>query len=378
MAKKKKNQQNVDGNTFNQDFQNIKSIQEYVAWKDNAQKISGTSIGVANIETLWDFLVNHVTKDVIRQDSINAGRDKDGTYPSIDFMEQVLERGVLTKADVIQIKLLAKDLEALKDGTLDPRLIVFTEIDYDEDSGEEVGRNKLQGHYRTDKYVKRRKKAGKDDGIPAVPTGWYSGSGNPPSFALFGGNETYAKPRALYEILRDISADIGKAGEKVFIDELEVLNLRGRNQVETLAGLSGVEKYFDDAINNAAFWNEGGKLLVNKLQKDFATKDFKITPREQTLIRRISGIGNDKESTAGTIREAKFTSTSTPLIDLINAALIRADKKTAPSEFRAWQNARRGGFDYRRTRREKFGEDAQGNPDAKVISKRWQEYLWRQ
>ena len=104
MAKKKKNQQNVDGNTFNQDFQNIKSIQEYVAWKDNAQKISGTSIGVKNIETLWDFLVNHVTADVIRQDSKNAGRDKDGTYPSIDFMEQVLDRGVLTKADVINIK----------------------------------------------------------------------------------------------------------------------------------------------------------------------------------------------------------------------------------------------------------------------------------
>ena len=381
--KTKKGDMNVDGNTFTQDFENLKFIQDYSKWKDNCQSVSGTDIGVLNIPTLWDFLVQHLIAEVIREESVNAGLDKVGLYPAITAIEKILDEEELTIKDIADIKILASELNEIKDSSLDPSRIVFTEKIYDEDSGEEIETKDLLGHYRTDTYVKRRKAAGKDDGIPAVDAGWYSGSGNPPYFAIFGGDDRYAKPKGLYEIMKDVSGVVGKQGEKIFINDLEVVNLKGRNQSETLAGLSAIERYFDKAITNEAFWNAGGKLLVKKLRDDFAAQSFKITPREQTAIRRISGLGFGDKAIAGTVREAKFTSTATPIIDLVNAALIRADKKTSPSEhpdggyYRAWQNARRGGFDYRRTRREVFGDDVKGNPDGKVISKRWQEYLWR-
>ena len=71
MAKKKKGTHNIDGNTFNQDFFNLKFIQEYIDWKDNCQSISGESIGVKNIPTLWDFLIVHIIDDVVRDTSVN-------------------------------------------------------------------------------------------------------------------------------------------------------------------------------------------------------------------------------------------------------------------------------------------------------------------
>ena len=73
----------------------------------------------------------------------------------------------------------------------------------------------------------------------------------------------------------------------------------------------------------------------------------------------------------------RLTSTATPIINLVDRALKRANTNKAPNGYRAWQNTTKRGFDYRKTRREKFGEEAQGNLDNKVISKMWQQLLWR-
>ena len=72
----------------------------------------------------------------------------------------------------------------------------------------------------------------------------------------------------------------------------------------------------------------------------------------------------------------KLTATALPIIGLVDRALKRANTNKAPNGFRAWQNARKGGFDYRKTAREKFGEDTgKYKPDAKVISKMWQQLM---
>ena len=60
----KKKKQNIDGNTFVQDFDNLKFVQEYTEWKENCLSISGESIGVKNIPTLWDFLIVHVFENI--------------------------------------------------------------------------------------------------------------------------------------------------------------------------------------------------------------------------------------------------------------------------------------------------------------------------
>jgi len=78
----------------------------------------------------------------------------------------------------------------------------------------------------------------------------------------------------------------------------------------------------------------------------------------------------------------KLTSTALPMIGLVDRALKRANTNKAPNGYRAWQNARKGGFDYRKTAREKFGDsvddkDSKYSPDTKVISKMWQQLLWR-
>jgi len=372
--KKKKSEENIDGNTFRQEFQNSKFIQEYAEWKDNVQAISGEDMGVVNIDTLWDFLIVHVFEN-IREGSVNQGRDGEGTIAALEAIESVIEGESLTILNVMEIKKAAETLEKLKDGTLDPRLILFTEKEYD-DNGDVIDTTNLRGHYRTDKYVKRRKAAGSKGELPAVDSGWYSGSGNPPHWAVFGGNTKYAKPRGLLEIMKDISTEVGKEGKNIFIEDLDIQNLKGKNAAQRVAGLSEVEKYFNKVIKNEAFWNAGGRLLVSKVAKDFAAQEFRITPREQTLVRILSGIGVGKDSKAGTIRTVKFSGTALPIIQLVDSALIRAQKKTAPNGYRAWQNARRTGFDYRKTAREKYGPDTK-NPNTKVISKRWQEHLWK-
>lgn len=375
MAKKKVH--SVDGNTFEQDFFNLKFIQEYVDWKNNCQSISGESIGVKNIPTLWDFLIVHIIDDNVRSTSINrrTGRIGEGGIEALTAIEAIIQEGVLTKLDIQNIKNLAGDLKDLQDSTLDPKLIVFTETTYDK-AGNVKGERDLAGHYRTPEYVKRRKKAGKHDGLPAVTSGWYLGGGNPPSFALFGGDAKYASPRPLLKIMEDISDSAGREGRGFGIENLEIKNIKGSNQAERMAGIRSIEAFFDKAIKNKSYW-KGGRLLVKKLLSAFNSEVFRVTPREETTVRRLSGLGTGEKAIAGSIKEVKFEVgqvSAKPIIDMVNAALVRAGTNKAADGFRAWQNTSRTGFDYRKTRKEVYGEGTR-SPDSKVISKKWTDYL---
>lgn len=379
MAKKKKGTHNIDGNTFNQDFFNLKFIQEYIDWKDNCQSISGESIGVKNIPTLWDFLIVHIIDDVVRDTSVNRrnGRIGEGGVEALTAIEDIIEEELLTTIDIENIKNLAKDLKELQNSTLDPKLIVFTETTYDK-AGNVKGTRNLAGHYRTEKYVERRK-----DGIPAVTSGWYLGQGNPPSFALFGGDAKYASPRSLLEIMEDISDSAGRDGRGFGIEDLEIKNIKGSNQAERMAGIRSIEAFFDKAIKNETYW-KGGRLLVKKLLSAFNSEVFRVTPREETTVRRLAGLGTGEKSIAGSIKEVKFEVgqvSAKPIIDMVNAALIRAGTKKAGDGYRAWQNLSRTGFDYRKTAKEKFPDadfdspKSRYKPDTKVISKMWKDYL---
>ena len=173
--------------------------------------------------------------------------------------------------------------------------------------------------------------------------------------------------------------DAKDALDDIEIDELEIEEVRGGAPPRDYEDISAIEDYFDKVIKNNAFWSAGGKLLVNKVRQDLQSRTFKLMNKDQDIVANLARFNAEgkKQRPAGKIREFRLTSTATPIIQLVDNALKRAGTKKAPNGYRAWQNARKGGFDYRKTRREKFGEDAKGNLDNKVISKMWQARLWR-
>jgi hypothetical protein len=374
MVTTKKNEVTINGITFEQNFDDLSLIKNYITWKTNVEGISGDSIGVneENIPTLWDFLDNHIFGN-IRDESVNQGFDGNGATKVLDSLESILEGRVLNQAEFDEIKDLYKHMEDMKDNSgfgdrrLDPRTIAFTEKTYDR-AGQVSGEKDLLGHFKTPEYVKRMKAKGKDIG-EAVNSGWYSGTGNPPSFALFGGNDTYAKPKGLIYILEDFIKEIEQKGGAELPTDIGRLNSQ---QAQKLAGVASIEKYFNRVIQNEAFW-KGGKLLVGKLNNDVATQVFPVTKKEADMLVQVFALG-DKQP-IGRIREIKVSLTGAPLIEMTHAALLRANTKKGADDFRAWTP--KGQFDYRKTRREAYGEDAQGNLDAKVISKMWQQILWR-
>ena len=139
----------------------------------------------------------------------------------------------------------------------------------------------------------------------------------------------------------------------------------------------------DKVVNDTKFWNAGGRLLVPKLRKELQSETFKVNlgNKEQDAVRALTGAGKrgDKGSLVGKIEHFQIKrATSLPILSLVDNALKRKGTNKAPNGYRAWQGERKTGFDYRKTAKEKFGEDTgKYKPTAKVISKMWQAHLWR-
>lgn len=381
VKKTKKNQRKINGNTFTQEFDNIQFVKDYKTWKDNCEGISGEAMGVENIPTLFDFLDTHIF-DNVRDESVNAGKDdgSEGAMTVLDGIEGIMDGEVIEDGEIADIQKFYDYLREIEnnkgpgDLKLDPKLIFFTDRVYD-DNGKVVGTEDIYGHYKTPNYIKGKKRKNKDYAGEPVPSGWYSGTGNPPSFALFGGNTTFAKPKGLVEILDDALKALKPAKGKPAKTEIsvEIVNLEGKNAIDKLAGVASVERYFDKAINNPVFWAEkSGKLLVNKLLADVKTKEFEVSPKEEQTVKDAAGAGD--KTPAGRLKKFRINSKGTPIIRFVQAALQRANKKKAPDGYRAWTTGKQ--FDYRKTAKEVFGEDTgRYSPDAKVISKSWTEIL---
>jgi hypothetical protein len=283
-----------------------------------------------------------------------------------------MEDRVIYQSDIEEIEKLYKRMGQMQDNkgpdglALDPKLILFTE---------KQGRstNKLYGHFATPSYIARKKKKDANFKGEAVPAGWYSGAGNPPSFALFSNSShEFAEPKGLLYILDDALKELGDGPQGPTDLEIVIGRLKGKGAIDKLAGIASVERYFDKAINNDAFW-QGGKLRTAKLANDVATKSFDVTPKEVEALMSALNLPKD-ETPAGRVKSFKVELTGTPIILFIKAALERANKKKGGDEYRAWVSS--GQFDYRKTAKEVYGEDTgRYRPDQKVISKRWTDIL---
>lgn len=363
-------------NVFSQSIEGGDFIDDYKTWKDHCLSIDDSQLMLKNSTTLYDFLFNHVFNN-IRIGSKNAGSDGKGAREALEVIEGLLEdeRGI-TGAHITVINAMAEVVFELKDTTLDPKDILFTE--YEKTGADEKLRPvEVRGHYRTENYTKKH-------GGEAVPSEWLSGK-NPPHMALFSKESSeFAKPKGLYWILKEAKEDVGPKGEKTTITYAEVYNLvAGKNDAKFLEQFAALEKFMDKVVNDNKFWNAGGRLLVTKLRKEIQAQEFKLNlgDKEQTAARALTGAGaaGKGSSLVGKIERFKIKrATSLPILSLIDNALKRKGTNKAPNGYRAWQGERKTGFDYRKTAKEKFGEDTgKYRPDAKIISKMWQALLWR-
>jgi len=377
-TKKKKEFQNHKGNKVKQ-TQDFPFIENFNKWRTNCQQISGGDLQVKNIPNLYNMLKNHLKDPYIRGGSRNDGRDGEGAVQFLNVIEGFVDNpdNLFTVQQAQLIARMANTLEKMKDTgkdiggdtpAYDPAFILFTEKPKSA-TGETLAVREVQGHYATEWYAER------NEGVSAVPKEWLAGN-NPPHQALFSETATkYAKPKGLLYIMKDAENMEKETDLEVEVDTIP----SGVDEVD-IDEIKSVEDFFNGVIKNTAFWNAGGKLLVNKLRSELQATEFKVKPNEQNPIREIANLGRKEERDAlvGNVISFKLTATALPIIGLVDRALKRANTKKAPNGFRAWQNARKSGFDYRKTAREKFGEDTgKYSPDAKVISKMWQQLLWR-
>jgi len=371
MVKEKKNFNPYKGNKVNQKLKNSKFVEEFNTWRSNCQKITDGDLFTKEVGNLYLFMKRHFISPFVRRGSRNKAFEGEGVNELLTVIEKAVDDDLFTVGNAKIIKQLATVLKEYKDTgedaggdgiAADPAFILFTEKVTGR-GGDKLRDRQIQGHYNR-----------------AAPEDWFAGN-NAPHQALFSETSTkYAKPRGLLYIMEDATKDFNNNNTDGFADnEVEVNTIPAGFDASDFEELGAIEQYFDNVVNNGAFWNPGGRLLVSKLRQDFQAQSFVLKEKDQEIIRELANLGKrtDNNAVAGKITEVKIVATALPILTLVDRALKRKGTKKAPNGFRAWQNARRTGFDYRKTRREKFGEDAQGNPDAKVISKLWQSWLWR-
>jgi len=390
---KKKTYEDFNGNRVLQELDsNFK--EEYKEWREHCKTIGSGDLVTKRVPNLYVFLKEHFKK--VRKGSRNEPHEGKGVNTILDSIDAIVDSPDITftvrEAKIIEA--FATVLEGMKDTgketvsnggsgmAADPAFILFTETVKDED-GEPTGEiNEVQGHYATAEYAKGK------EGQAVAPAAFFAGE-NPPHMALF--SETagkFAQPRGLLYIMRDASKIRERGKTSVIVDTLD-------SEPEELEKLSAIEDYFNAVVRNKAFWNAGGRLLTSKVRKDFLNQKFRMTNRDQAIVREIANLGQakDNDALAGKVEELQFgiklTATALPIITLVDRALKRKNTNKAPNGFRAWQQERKTGFDYRKTAKEaypkNYGPDAppkkrgqfQMKPTQKVISKMWQQILWR-
>tara|TARA_R100000734_G_scaffold15199_1_gene11358 strand:- start:345 stop:1457 length:1113 start_codon:yes stop_codon:yes gene_type:complete len=370
MVKEKKNFNPFKGNKVNQKLKNSRFVEEFNTWRDNCKSIGSGDLYTKTVPNLYMFLRRHFVAPFVRAGSRNKPMEGEGVNELLTIIEKAVDDDLFTVGNAKIIKQLAVVLKEYKDTgedaggegiAADPAFILFTEKVKGR-GGQKLRDRTVQGHYNR-----------------AAPKDWFAGN-NAPHQALFSETSTkYAKPRGLLYIMEDATKEFDNRNTDGFADiELEIDSIPDDFDAEDFEEISAIEKYFDAVVRNTAFWNAGGRLQVPKLRKDFQSQTFRLTEKDQEIIRDLARLGkrNDPDAIAGKVTEFKLTATALPLITLVDRALRRKGTNKAPNGYRAWQNSRKTGFDYRKTAREKFGDNAK-SPDMKVISKMWQTNLWR-
>ncbi len=373
MVKEKKSPTSFKGNKVNQTFKSP-FVAEFNQWREHCQGVSGSDMKVKKIPNLYMFLKRHFVS--VRGGSRNASFEGEGVNELLTVIENAVDNTLFTVGNAKIIKQLAVVLKEWENTgrdagegiAADPAFILFTEKVRGR-TGQRLKDKTVQGHYMTEEYA----------GANKVPDEWLSGN-NPPHEALYSKTSgPFSQPRGLLYIMEDATKEFSNRNTDGVADiEVEINSIPSGYDASDFEEIGEIEKYFDNVIRNNAFWNDGGKLLVNKLRQDFEGREFILKEKDQATIRELARLGkrDDPQAIAGKVTTFRLVATATPIITLVDRALKRKGTNKAPNGYRAWQNRTKRGFDYRKTREEKYGEGTQ-SPKNKVISKLWQAHLWR-
>ena len=388
MAKKiKKKPIEFNGTPLTQEMADNSFIQEYMEWETFCRGVSGDTLKVKNIASLFDMLNEHITTDNVRDGSPNnpdgVGEKANNGLRLIKNISDIMKKPAFTVGDVATIQELISDLEEMKNSSLDPALIHFTEYRRNR-KGEKVGEPiDVYGHYRTENYVKNMKRKGKEDGLGGAVDGkWLTGN-NPPHQALFSeGASQFAKPRGLLGILQDAEESLKGTVLNFSLTENKI-----DEKIAQINQISSVRDYFDNVVNTQGYWRKGqGKLMPSNIKREIAGFDFsELSRKDQDIIREVGGLGKRTDDNAiyGTVESFKMNPSIGAIVRFVNAALKRKGETDgyyrAPDGFIAWQSAISGGFDYRKTRKEvnpeRYKDTSSASANSKVVSKSWIDIL---
>lgn len=330
----------------------VKFIDEFNEWRDNCLKIGAGDLKVKHIQNLYQFLKNHFKDKYIRKPgksedskgSRNLSFAGEGVNTLLNSLEKTVDDDLFDTQTAETIVALSNVLAAYKDTgedaggsgiAADPAFILFTEKRFGR-AGQRLADSTVQGHYATSSYADKY-------GVEQAEDEWLSGN-NPPHQALYSETETkFAKPRGLYHIMKDAKDSLPDIENEVIIE-----NTPSNASPEDYEKIGEIEKYFNKVIRNKSFW-EDGRLLTRKVRQDFQNQTFELKRSDQEIIREFARLGaeKDEDSIYGKVTRFKMSGTALPIIILVDRALKRANTNKAPDGYRAWQNDRQGGFDYR-------------------------------
>jgi len=384
--KLKKTPTKFNGTPLTQAMRDNKFIQEYQEWESNCRSVSGSQMKVKNIPTLFDMLNNHILDENTRMGSTNRKQGKigDGGTRLLGKISEIMSGDSFTVLEVLTIQELAKDLEEMKDTSLDPATILFTEQLYTSRGKKRGDPVEHFGHYRTQTYVDRMKRKKKDDGLggPADPE-WFAGN-NPPHQALFSeGSAEFAKPRGLLAILQDAEENL----KDIKLQDVVVSQTRADSGISRLGQVSVIRDFFDNVVNTQGYWRKGqGKLMPSNVQKEITAMDFNgLKSQDKDIIREVAGLGKrtERASIHGDLESFTLKLSTGAVVRLVDEALKRKGEEDgyyrAPDGWIAWQSAISGGFDYRKSRAQvnpdKYKDKNSRSAQAKVISKSWADIL---
>jgi len=338
-----------NGMKVNQPLLRYKFVKEFTDWVKATQSITGSTMKVKNIPTLYDFFKLHL-KDVgsnVREGSRNksSGSVNEGTFEVLQELENIIKKRYLSKSDALYTEILYEDLEEMKgtgsdiggDGkALDPAFIVFSHKRYDK-KGRAKNPDVYYGHYADEEYAEKNK-------VPQADSHWLAGE-NIPHQALFSEKKGKDFPtRGLMYILKDARESI--ENEKIEVDDVPI----GEGDYKDWEKISGIESFFNKVVRSSSYWKDG-RLLISAVRKEFESLDFKLNDKESKLVESMTKL-NAKEAPAGKLGMVRLSSSPEVVVFLTKSALERKTKevpKKAPDGKPAWQNQIKGksGFDFR-------------------------------
>ena len=320
----------------------------YTKWKNTCQGLSLADIGVtgkghkkdgsAGKSTLLEHVFSHVVPEVQRP----GQGGKDGVWQiSLEKIDSLIqdEDAIIDEKDKSTLVSFIRQLERMAGSDRDPRNIPFTIAETFKKVGDkwQVDTDKEWfGHYRTAKYIEKRKKVDEvDEKISAVSATWVSETKNtakPPMWqAIFAGADI---PNGGAGDLLDagilkILQDFKKAVDGAYLESV-VIEDKGQFEakITTLSKLGQLKRKLIELMKDKRIYRGGGHQVKYGGATGLLTLLNNHPFKSKGAARYLKDIDDNLDGVVGSddIREFKIKFTPATINRLINL-WVRGDEK---------------------------------------------------